>query len=122
VNQIESVELLGITERIFCWAFASGQTARLGSGSAGLEQGLIRNEPPVTAGKISNGVSHARSRFHTKHFHEHLVNDHQFTRLPGLRRCCMPPSVVRTGSWHEWVVGLDAMDLIVTEGNACSTG
>ena len=85
------------------------------------------------------------SGFTAKHFHEHLVRDHQFTwgytwikvflqskgllvraktrgahRRKRLRRPLPGMMLHQDGSRHEWLAGLDAMDLIVTMDDATS--
>jgi hypothetical protein len=76
------------------------------------------------------------SGFTAKHFHEHLVRDHHFNwgytwtkaflqsqglleqarRRGAHRRKRLRPGMMlhQDGSRHEWVAGLDPMDLIVT--------
>ena len=80
LNQIEAAELLGITERTFrrwCVRFEA-------SGEAGL---LDRRLGGVSGKRVAVDRRHEiealyRTRyggFTAKHFHEHLVRDHQFT-------------------------------------------
>ena len=146
LNQIEAAELLGITERTFrrwCVRFEE-------AGDAGL---LDRRLGGVSGKRVAVDREHEiealyRTRysgFTAKHFHEHLVRDHQFTwgytwtklflqskgllvraKTRGAHRRKRPrrpiPGMMlhQDGSRHEWLAGLDAMDLIVTMDDATS--
>lgn len=144
LNQIEAAELLGVTERTFrCWCDryeASGEAGlldrRLGSVSG--------KRVPVDRSEEVEALYRTRySGFTARHFHEHLVRDHQFTwgytwtkvflqskgllvraRTRGAHRRKRPrrpiPGMMlhQDGSRHEWLAGQDAMDLIVTMDDA----
>ena len=80
LNQIEAAELLGVTERTFrrwCLRFeADGEAGlldrRLGNPSA-------KRMPRDSEEEIERLYRTRYSGFTAKHFHEHLVRDHQFT-------------------------------------------
>jgi transposase len=146
LNQIEAAELLGITERTFrrwCVRFEA-------DGEAGL---LDRRLGKTSPKRVSRDGEQAIERlyrtryqgFTAKHFHEHLLRDHQFThgytwtkallqsrgllqhatkrgahRRKRPRRPLPGMMLHQDGSRHEWLVGLDAMDLIVTMDDATS--
>lgn len=146
LNQIEAAELLGITERTFrrwCVRFEA-------DGEAGLVDRRLGKASPKRVPRDSEQEIERLYRtryqgFTAKHFHEHLVRDHQFTRgytwtkallqsrglqpraqKRGVHRRKRPrrplPGMMlhQDGSRHEWLGGLDAMDLIVTMDDATS--
>jgi transposase len=146
LNQIEAAELLGITERTFrrwCVRFEA-------DGEAGLLDRRLGKASPKRVPRDSEQEIERLYRtryqgFTAKHFHEHLVRDHQFTRgytwtkallqsrglqerakKRGVHRRKRPrrplPGMMlhQDGSRHEWLAGLDAMDLIVTMDDATS--
>jgi transposase len=146
LNQIEAAELLGITERTFrrwCVRFEA-------DGEAGLLDRRLGKASPKRVPRDSEQeierLYRARYQgFTAKHFHEHLVRDHQFThgytwtkallqsrgllehatkrgahRRKRPRRPLPGMMLHQDGSRHEWLVGLDAMDLIVTMDDATS--
>ncbi len=146
LNQIEAAELLGITERTFrrwCVRFEA-------EGEAGLlDRRLGKASPKRVARDSAQEIERLyRTRyqgFTAKHFHEHLLRDHQFThgytwtkallqsrgllehaKKRGAHRRKRPrrplPGMMlhQDGSRYEWLVGLDAMDLIVTMDDATS--
>ena len=146
LNQMEASELLGIGERTFrrwCVRFEA-------DGEAGL---LDRRLGKVSGSRVPADVEQEIERlyrtryqgFTAKHFHEHLVSDHQFTRgytwtkgllhERGLLACAKTRGAHRRkrprrplpgmmlhqdGSRHVWLAGLAAMDLIVTMDDATS--
>src|SRR3954451_23531958 len=109
-------------------------------GSAGYRASGFR----LTARREVEALYRTRySGFTARHFHEHLVRDHQFTwgytwtklflqskgllvraKTRGAHRRKRPrrplPGMMlhQDGSRHEWLAGLDAMDLIVTMDDA----
>jgi transposase len=147
LNQIDAADLLGITEQTFrrwCHRYEEGGEAglldrRLGHGSG--------KRVPVDRGEEVEALYRTRYRgFTAKHFHEHLVRDHNFNwgytwtkaflqskglleraKRRGAHRRKRPrrplPGMMlhQDGSRHEWVMGLDAMDLIVTMDDATNT-
>jgi transposase len=144
LNQIEAAELLGVTERTFRRWYHRYEEA----GDAGLLDrrlgGVSGKRVPVDREQEVEVLYRTRySGFTAKHFHEHLVRDHQFTwgytwtkvflQSKGLlvraKNCGAHPRkrprrpipgmmLHQDGSRHEWLAGLDAMDLIVTMDDA----
>jgi transposase len=146
-NQIEAAELLGVTERTFrrwCHRYEEEGDAglldrRLGGISA-------KRVPASRAAEIEALYRTRYNGFTARHFHEHLVRDHQFTwgytwtkaflqskgllvraKTRGAHRRKRPrrplPGMMlhQDGSRHVWVAGLDALDLIVTMDDATNT-
>ena len=146
LNQIEAAELLGVTERTFrrwCVRFEA-------DGEAGLLDRRLGKASPKRVPRDSEQEIERLYRmryqgFTAKHFHEHLVRDHQFThgyswtkallqsrgllehaQKRGAHRRKRPrrplPGMMlhQDGSRHEWLAGLDPMDLIVTMDDATS--
>lgn len=147
LNQIEAGELLGVTERTFrrwCHRYEEEGDAglldrRLGSVSA-------KRVPPSRALEVEALYRTRYNGFTARHFHEHLVREHQFTwgytwtkaflqskgllvraKTRGAHRRKRPrrplPGMMlhQDGSRHVWVAGLDALDLIVTMDDATNT-
>ena len=146
LNQIEAAELLGITERTFrrwCVRFEADGEAGL------LDRRLGKTSPKRVSRDSEQEIERLyRTRyqgFTAKHFHEHLLRDHQFThgytwtkallqsrgilqhatkrgahRRKRPRRPLPGMMLHQDGSRHEWLAGLDAMDLIVTMDDATS--
>ena len=146
LTQIEAAELLGITERTFrrwCVRFeADGEAGLL---DRRLGQASPKRVPRDSAQEIERLYRTRYQGFTAQHFHEHLVRDHQFThgytwtkallhsrgllepaKKRGAHRRKRPrrplPGMMlhQDGSRHEWLAGLDAMDLIVTMDDATS--
>jgi transposase len=146
LNQIEAAELLGISERTFrrwCHRYEEAGDAGLLDRRLG---GVSGKRVPVDREQEVEGLYRTRySGFTARHFHEHLVRDHQFTwgytwtkvflqskgllvraKKRGAHRRKRPrrpiPGMMlhQDGSRHEWLAGLDAMDLIVTMDDATS--
>jgi transposase len=146
LNQNEAAELLGITERTFrrwCVRFEA-------EGEAGLLDRRLGKVSPKRVPRDSEQEIERLYRtryqgFTVKHFHEHLVRDHQFTRgytwtkallqsrglvehakQRGAHRRKRPrrplPGMMlhQDGSRHGWLACRDAMDLIVTMDDATS--
>jgi transposase len=147
LNQIDAADLLGITERTFrrwCQRYEDGGEAGLLDRRLGHASG---KRVPVDRGDEVEALYRTRySGFTAKHFHEHLVRDHSFNwgytwtkaflqskglleraKSRGAHRRKRPrrplPGMMlhQDGSRHEWVAGLDAMDLIVTMDDATNT-
>jgi transposase len=147
LNQIEAAALLGISERTFrrwCVRFEDGGEAGLLDRRLGQASG--RRVPTERERQIEILYRTHYSGFTAKHFHEHLVRDHGFSwgytwtkvflqskgLLPraetrGAHRRKRPrrplPGMMlhQDGSRHEWIAGLEAMDLIVTMDDATNT-
>ena len=144
LNQIEAAELLGITERTFrrwCHRYEEAGDAGLLDRRLG---GVSGNRVPADREQEVEALYRARySGFTARHFHEHLVRDHQFSwgytwtklflqskgllvraKTRGAHRRKRPrrpiPGMMlhQDGSRHEWLAGHDAMDLIVTMDDA----
>ena len=147
LNQIDAAALLGITERTFrrwCVRFEDGGEAGLLDRRLGQASG--RRVPPERERQIETLYRTRYSGFTAKHFHEHLVRDHGsswgytwtkvFLQSKGLvpraktrgahrrkrpRRPLPGMMLHQDGPRHEWIAGLDAMDLIVTMDDATNT-
>jgi transposase len=146
LNQIEAAELLGVTERTFrrwCHRYEEDGDAGLLDRRLG---GVSGKRVPIDRSAEVEALYRTRySGFTARHFHEHLVRDHQFTwgytwtkvflqskgllvraKKRGAHRRKRPrrpiPGMMlhQDGSRHEWLAGLDAMDLIVTMDDATS--
>ena len=144
LSQIEAAELLGITERTFrrwCHRYDEGGEAGLLDRRLG---GISGKRVPVDREQEVEALYRTRySGFTARHFHEHLVRDHQFSwgytwtklflqskgllvraKTRGAHRRKRPrrplPGMMlhQDGSRHEWLAGHDAMDLIVTMDDA----
>ena len=146
-NQLEAAELLGVSERTFrrwCLRFEDAGEAGLLDRRLGRASG---KRVPVDREQEVEALYRSRySGFSAKHFHEHLVRDHNFNwgytwtkvflQSKGLlvratrrgahrrkrpRRPLPGMMLHQDGSRHEWLAGLDAMDLIVTLDDATNT-
>jgi transposase len=144
LNQIEAAGLLGINERTFrrwCHRFEEGGEdglvdRRLGKASS-------KRVPVDRADEVERLYRTRYSGFTARHFHEHLVRDHDFSwgytwtktflqskglliRAPrhGAHRRKRPrrplPGMMvhQDGSRHEWLAGRNPLDLIVTMDDA----
>ncbi len=146
LNQIEAAELLGITERTFrrwCVRFEESGDAGLLDRRLGSVSG--KRVPADREEEVAALYRGRYSGFTARHFHEHLVRDHQFrwgytwtkmflqskgflvrAKTRGAHRRKRPrrplPGMMlhQDGSRHEWLAGLEAMDLIVTMDDATS--
>ena len=147
LNQIEAGELLGVTERTFrrwCQRYHEDGEAglldrRLGGASA-------KRVPNDRAAEVEALYRTRYDGFTARHFHEHLVRDHQFNwgytwtkaflqskgllvraKTRGAHRRKRPrrplPGMMlhQDGSRHVWVAGIEALDLIVTVDDATNT-
>jgi transposase len=147
LNQIDAAALLGITERTFrrwCVRFEEAGEAGLLDRRLGHASG--KRVPNEREEQIEQLYRTRYSGFTAKHFHEHLVREHGFSwgytwtkvflqskgllahaKTRGAHRRKRPrrplPGMMlhQDGSRHEWIGGLDAMDLIVTMDDATST-
>jgi transposase len=147
LTQTDAADLLGITERTFrrwCHRYEEGGEAGLLDRRLGHASG---KQVPVDRSEEVEALYRTRySGFTAKHFHEHLVRDHGFNwgytwtkaflqskglleraKRRGVHRRKRPrrplPGMMlhQDGSRHEWLAGLDAMDLIVTMDDATNT-
>jgi len=143
-NQLEAAELLGVSERTFrrwCLRFEDAGEAGLLDRRLGRASG--KRVPIDREQEVEALYRNRYSGFTAKHFHEHLVRDHNFNwgytwtkvflqskglleraRQRGAHRRKRPrrplPGMMlhQDGSRHVWIAGLDAMDLIVTMDDA----
>ena len=146
LNQIDAASLLGITERTFRrWCVRFEDAGETGLLDRRLGQASAKRVPTEREAQIEALYRTRYNGFTAKHFHEHLVRDHAFTwgytwtkvflqskgllslaKTRGAHRRKRPrrplPGMMlhQDGSRHEWIVGLDAMDLIVTMDDATS--
>ena len=147
LNQIDAASLLGVTERTFRrWCVRFEDAGETGLLDRRLGQASSKRVPTEREAQIETLYRTRYSGFTAKHFHEHLVRDHAFTwgytwtkvflqskgllsraKTRGAHRRKRPrrplPGMMlhQDGSRHEWVAGLDAMDLIVTMDDATNT-
>jgi transposase len=145
-NQVEAAELLGVSERTFrrwCERFEQGGEAALLDRRLGRASG--KRVPLDRADEVEALYRTRYSGFTARHFHEHLVRDHQFNwgytwtkaflqskgllvraKTRGAHRRKRPrrplPGMMlhQDGSRHVWLAGQDAMDLVVTLDDATS--
>jgi len=146
LNQIEAAALLGVTERTFRrWCHRFEETGDAGLLDRRLGGASGKRVPVDRSDEVEVLYRMRYSGFTAKHFHEHLVRDHRFSwgytwtklflqskgllvraRTRGAHRRKRPrrplPGMMlhQDGSRHEWLAGLDAMDLIVTMDDATS--
>ena len=144
LNQLEAAELLGVGERTFrrlCQRFADDGEAGLLDRRLGKASG--KRVPVDRADEVEALYRTRYAGFTAKHFHEHLVKDHQFHwgytwtkaflhskgfletakrrgahRRKRLRRPLPGMMLHQDGSRHEWLAGQPALDLIVTLDDA----
>ena len=144
LNQLEAAELLGVGERTFrrlCRRFADDGEAGLLDRRLGKASG--KRVPVDRADEVEALYRTRYAGFTAKHFHEHLVKDHQFHwgytwtkaflhskgfletakrrgahRRKRLRRPLPGMMLHQDGSRHEWLAGQPALDLIVTLDDA----
>lgn len=143
-GQLEAAELLGVGERTFrrmCQRFADDGEAGLLDRRLGKASG--KRVPIERADEVETLYRTRYAGFTAKHFHEHLVEDHQFgwgytwtktfLHSKGLlkkakrrgahrrkrERRPLPGMLLhQDGSRHEWLAGQAALDLIVTLDDA----
>jgi len=144
LNQLEAAELLGVGERTFrrlCQRFADDGEAGLLDRRLGKASG--KRVPVDRADEVEALYRTRYAGFTAKHFHEHLVKDHQFHwgytwtkaflhskglletakrrgahRRKRMRRPLPGMMPHQDGSRHEWLAGQPALDLIVTLDDA----
>jgi transposase len=146
-NQIEAAELLGVTERTFRrWCHRYEEEGDGGLLDRRLGGVSAKRVPASRAAEVEALYRTRYNGFTARHFHEHLVRDHQFSwgytwtkaflqskgllvraKTRGAHRRKRPrrplPGMMlhQDGSRHVWVAGLDALDLIVTMDDATNT-
>ena len=146
LSQLEAAELLGVGERTFrrwCHRFEEDGEAGLLDRRLGKASG--KRVPLDREAEVERLYRERYQGFTAKHFHEHLVADHNFawgytwtkaflqskSLLPrakqrGAHRRKRPrrplPGMLlhQDGSTHEWIAGLGSLDLIVTMDDATS--
>ncbi len=147
LDQIDAAALLGVSERTFRrWCVRFEEAGEAGLFDRRLGQASGKRVPPEREEQIETLYRTRYSGFTAKHFHEHLVRDHGFSwgytwtkvflqskgllsraKRRGVHRRKRPrrplPGMLlhQDGSRHEWIAGLDAMDLIVTMRRTRST-
>jgi transposase len=147
LNQLEASELLGVTERTFRrWCHRYDEAGEAGLLDRRLGRASGKRVPVDRADEVESLYRTRYSGFTARHFHEHLVRDHNFNwgytwtkvflqskglleraKRRGAHRRKRPrrplPGMMlhQDGSRHEWLAGHDAMDLIVTMDDATST-
>jgi transposase len=146
-NQIEAAELLGVTERTFRrWCHRYQEDGEVGLLDRRLGVASAKRVPSNRAAEVEALYRTRYDGFTARHFHDHLVRDHQFSwgytwtkaflqskgllvraKTRGAHRRKRPrrplPGMMlhQDGSRHVWVAGLDALDLIVTMDDATNT-
>src|SRR5258708_2948503 len=146
-SEAEAAELLGVGERTFRrWRQRYEEEGDAGLLDRRLGKASGKRVPVDQEAEVEALYRSRYSGFTAKHFHEHLVRDHQFgwgytwtkTFLhskgllePAPRRGAhrrkrprrpMPGMMLhQDGSRHEWLAGEPALDLIVTMDDATST-
>jgi transposase len=146
-NQIEAAELLGVTERTFRrWRHRLEDDGEAGLLDRQLGRASGKRVPVDREHEVDALYRTRYSGFTAQHFHDHLVRDRQVTwgytwtkaflqskgllvrakrRGPHPRKRSRRPlpgmMLHQDGSWHEWLAGLDVMDLIVTMDDSTNT-
>lgn len=144
LSQLEAAELLGVSERTFRrWArrYEEGGEAGLADRRLGRRSG--RAVPDAEAAEVERLFRERYAGFTVRHFHEHLVRSHGFTRgytwtkahlqSRGLvdkaprrgahrrkrpRRPMAGMMLHQDGSRHAWLPGLAPLDLVITLDDA----
>jgi transposase len=146
LNQLDAAEMLGISERSFRrWCRRYEEEGAAGLADRRLNRPSGKKVPASVEAEIERLYRTRYQGFTARHFHDHLVSDHQFrwgytwTKLllqskgllekaprRGAHRRKRPrrplPGMMlhQDGSRHVWLAGLPAMDLIVTMDDATS--
>lgn len=144
LSQLEAAELLGMSERTFRrWNRRFEEDGESGLLDRRLGKASGKRVPADREAEVEALYRTRYSGFTAKHFHEHLVRDHQFSwgytwtkiflhskglleraRRRGAHRRKRPrrplPGMMlhQDGSRHEWLSGQPALDLIVTLDDA----
>ena len=143
-SQLEAAELLGMSERTFRrWNQRFEEDGEAGLLDRRLGKASGKRVPVDREAEVEALYRTRYAGFTAKHFHEHLVRDHQFAwgytwtktflhskglleraRKRGAHRRKRPrrplPGMMlhQDGSRHEWLLGQPALDLIVTLDDA----
>ena len=146
LNQMEAAEMLGVSERTFRrWCRRFEEDGAVGLADRRLGRASGKRVPPEREQEVERLYRMRYAGFTARHFHEHLVSDHQFrwsytwtklflqskgllARAPrrGAHRRRRPrrplPGMMlhQDGSRHAWLAGQPALDLIVTMDDATS--
>ena len=146
LNQIDAADMLGISERSFRrWCRRYEEEGAAGLADRRLNRPSGKKVPATVEEEIERLYRTRYQGFTARHFHDHLVSDHQFrwgytwTKLllqskgliekaprRGAHRRKRPrrplPGMMlhQDGSRHVWLAGLPAMDLIVSMDDASS--
>ena len=146
LSQVEAAEILGMSERNFRrWCDRFEEEGEDGLLDRRLGRPSSKRVPPDDEAEIERLYRTRYQGFNARHFHEHLLGEHQFrwgytwTKLflqsrgllakapkRGVHRRKRPrrplPGMMlhQDGSRHAWLAGLPAMDLIVTLDDATS--
>lgn len=146
LNQMEAAEMLGVSERTFRrWCKRFEDEGEAGLSDRRLGRPSPKRVPLDDEAEIERLYRTRYKGFTARHFHEHLVRDHLYrwsytwTKLflqskgllekaprRGVHRRKRPrrplPGMMlhQDGSRHVWLMGVDAMDLIVTMDDATS--
>ena len=145
LSKLEAAELLGINERTFRrWCRRYEEEGEAGLLDRRLGKPSPKRVPARVSEKIERLYRERYEGFTAKHFHEHLVQSHNFrwgyswTKTYLQNRGCIPKAPRRgahrrkrprkplpgmmlhqDGSRHYWIPGLDhALDLIITLDDA----
>jgi len=146
LSQMEAAEMLGVSERTFRrWCRRFEEDGAVGLADRRLGRASGKRVPPEREQEVERLYRMRYAGFTARHFHEHLVSDHQFrwsytwtklflqskgllARAPrrGAHRRRRPrrplPGMMlhQDGSRHGWLAGQPALDLIVTMDDATS--
>jgi transposase len=146
LSQLEAAELLGMSERTFRrWSCRYEEAGEMGLLDRRLGKASGKRVPVDRCEEVEALYRTRYQGFTAKHFHEHLVKDHQFAwgyswtktflQSKGLltkakrrgahrrkreRRPLPGMMLHQDGSRHAWLEGLPALDLIVTMDDATS--
>jgi transposase len=147
LSQVEAAEVLGVTERTFRrWCRRFEEEGVAGLADRRLGKPSPRRVPDGWDERIEELYRERYADFTAKHFHEHLVKDHDFTysytwtksvlhqrqlvplaprrgahRKKRPRRPLVGMMLHQDGSQHRWISDLDeTQDLIVTMDDATS--
>ena len=144
LSQLEAAELLGMSERTFRrWGQRFEADGEAGLLDRRLGKASGKRVPVDREAEVETLYRTRYAGFTAKHFHEHLVRDHQFAwgytwtktflhskglleraKRRGAHRRKRPPRPLpgmmlhQDGSRHEWLCGQPALDLIVTLDDA----
>src|SRR5882757_5081770 len=134
LSQVEAAEILGVTERTFRrWYQRYEEDGIAGLSDRRLGKPSAKRVPEAWLARLEQLYRERYRGFNAKHFHEHLVKDHNFPfsyswAKSFLQRRQLVPLVARKGSHrkkrprrpmagmmlhqdgsqHRWVPGLDA--------------